>query len=280
MFSPTFKLLVFGSLGLSLFWSNSAAFAQTSSRSTRDVVVPTTTTTNTGGVNTSQTSTSTTTTGTGTSATTTNSSSSSTTTIDTVARFGCQQYNGQYTVMYQPESQPNQSFPWATPRTLGGGWDAQKRCLTIAQRLENYRPDGLVELRNSTANGYNILCVTTEANPSQCGIVLTVPPEKDPYAVRNSVFQNLLTADSGQQTIGVNTYTSSNGGREINQIYDLGRTLLGGAKKRPAVTKDAINLKHFLSPKDGGYGTHLKNGVTIGRPTQSQSGLRLPKSLR
>ncbi|MDJ0736265.1 MAG: COP23 domain-containing protein [Nostocaceae cyanobacterium] len=278
MFSSTLKLLVFGTVGLSLFWGNSVAFAQTQTRSTRDVVVPTTT--STGDVNTSQTTTSTTTTGTGTSTTTTNSSSSSTTTIDTVARFGCQMYNGQYTVMYQPENQPNQYFPWATPRTLGGGWNAQKRCLTIAQRLESYRPDGLVELRTSTANGYDILCVTTEIDKDKCKIVLTVPPEKDPYQVRNSVFQNLITADSGQQTIGVNTYTNRNGGSEIDQFYNLGRTLLGGRKNRPAVTKDAINLKHFLSRKDGGYGTYLNNGVTINRPTQSQSGLRLPKSLR
>jgi len=36
----------------------------------------------------------------------------------------CEFVNGQYTVMYQPESQPNQSFPWATP-ALGDGWTSE-----------------------------------------------------------------------------------------------------------------------------------------------------------
>lgn len=232
------KFAFLSSLGLSLFLGNSVAFAQ--------VVVPTTST--------------------GTTSTTTTTSTS--TPVDSSTRFSCQLYNGQYTVMYQPESIPGQFFPWAAPASLGGGWTPQKRCDAIAERLELYRPDGLQELQTAFENNENIICVTTEANTG-CRIVLTVPRDKDPITVRNSIFQNLATADSGQQTIAVNTYTNRNQGG-VNQIYNLGRTLLGGKKAPVTSAKKGINLKPFLDAKDGGTATNLRNGVAIGRQPKPQ----------
>jgi secreted trypsin-like serine protease len=170
--------------------------------------------------------------------------------------------------MYQPESIPGQFFPWAAPASLGGGWTPQKRCDAIAERLELYRPDGLQELQTAFENNENIICVTTEANTG-CRIVLTVPRDKDPITVRNSIFQNLATADSGQQTIAVNTYTNRNQGG-VNQIYNLGRTLLGGKKAPVTSAKKGINLKPFLDAKDGGTATNLRNGVAIGRQPKPQ----------
>jgi hypothetical protein len=236
------KFLFLSGLGLSLFLGNSAAFAQSG-----NVVVPTEPVGGTRDTTTTTIPTSTTT--------------STTTTTNSDTRFSCQYYNSQYTVMYQPETQPGQYFAWANPRTLGGGWDTQKRCVAIAQRLETYRPQGLTELLVGQQNGYNILCVTTEANPS-CQIVLTVPPEKDPYVIRDSVFQNLLAADNGEQTVGVNTFTGR--GRGVEEIYNLGRTVLGG-KKPVSSSQKGISLKPFLDARDGGTGNRLRNGVTLGR---------------
>jgi Circadian oscillating protein COP23 len=236
-----FKLLFLSSLGLSLLLTNSQVMAQTGD----SVVVPTT-------------GSSSSTTGNGTYSNTSTQTGSST--VDTGTRFSCQYYNGQYTVMYQPESQPGQFFPWASPQTLGGGWDTQKRCDFIAQRLESYRPDGLVELQTAVENRQNIVCVTTEAKPF-CRIVLTVPPGKDPNVIRNSVFQNLASADNGQQTIAVNTYGSR--GNDTNELYNLGRTLLGGSNNRVSTSKSGINLKPFLDPKDGGTARGMRNGVAI-----------------
>lgn len=263
MSSPTLKLLFLGSLGLSLLLGNSAAMAQYRNDG---VVVPTQP-------------------GNGSSTTRTNPypndtrpypTTGSTTTVDNGNRFTCQYYGGQYTVMYQPESQPGQYFAWATPRSLGDGWNAQKRCQTIAQRLESYRPDGLIELQTAVENRENIICVTSEANPS-CRIVLTVPPEKDPYAVRNSVFQNLASADNGEQTIGVNTYssTTTSGGNGINQIYNTTRSILNGGKKPvSSSSKDPINLKPFLDKADRGTATGLRNGVAL-RQSKPQTSNRL-----
>ncbi|MDZ7961379.1 MAG: COP23 domain-containing protein [Aulosira sp. DedQUE10] len=258
MSSHALKFVLLSSLGLSCFLGNSVAFAQVDG----GVVVPTVP---------SGTSTPTTTpipTGTPT----------STPTSPTAAgtRFSCQSYNGQYTVMYQPESQPGQYFAWAAPAALGGGWDPEKRCATIAQRLELYRPDGLQELQVTRENNENIVCVTTEAN-SGCRIVLTVPRDKDAYAVRNSIFQNLTTADSGQQTIAVNTYRNNQSG--VGDLYNLGRTLLGG--NRVSSARSGINLKPFLDRKDGGTASGLKNGVALRSRSNSQTtGRQQPNSVR
>jgi hypothetical protein len=168
--------------------------------------------------------------------------------------------NGQYTVMYQPESQPNQSFPWATPAAMGDGWTSARRCEEISQRLESYRPDGLVELRTDVENDYNTVCVTTENDPS-CRIVFTVPPGQDPTLTRDRVFQNLTVADSGQETTAVNTYRNrdqqANG---VDELLNMGRAVLSG-RKNPQAGAESINLRPFLDRADGGTGTRLQGGV-------------------
>ncbi|MFN6393476.1 MAG: COP23 domain-containing protein [Aphanizomenon sp.] len=195
------------------------------------------------------------------------------TTVDNNARFSCQSNNGQFTVMYQPQSQPGQYFAWAAPQSLGGGWDARKRCQSIATRLESYRPDGLQELQIAVENNENIICVTTEAKPN-CRIVLTVPRGKDPYTIRNSVFQNLTTADSGQQTIAVNTYANRNSG-DRDGLYTLGQTLLGSSKNQVTASKSGVNLKPYLDPQDGGTGEKLRNTVKMKVNTRPESPRRL-----
>lgn len=197
---------------------------------------------------------------TGTSTTPTSTSGSSIPASESQARFSCQSLNGQYTVMYQPESQPNQSFPWATPSVLGDGWTAERRCNEISRRLESYRPDGLIELRTDVVNSYNTVCVTTQNN-SSCRIVLTVPPGQDPMLTRDRVFQNLTTADSGQQTQAVNAYVNRGGQtNEIDQLFNMGRAVLNGGKNRP-VASNNIQLRPFLDRADGGTGTRLQGGV-------------------
>lgn len=177
-------------------------------------------------------------------------------------RFACQTNNGQNTVMYFPESQPNQAYPWAVPSTLGGGWSSDRRCNEIARRLESYRPDGLVEMKTGSENGYNTICVTTDRVPS-CRIVLTVPPGQDPTTTRDRVFQNLSVADSGQQTQGVLTY----GEGRSDILGQLGQVLgIGGRRSTAATTNGNINLKPFLSPRDGGTGEKLVGGVQTRSP--------------
>lgn len=189
-------------------------------------------------------------------------------------RFFCQVWNGQYTVMYSPESRSGESFPWAVPQALGGGWQPEKRCAEISRRLEEYRPDGLQELQTATENGYNTVCATTQSK-STCRIVFTVPPGRDPVTTRNAVFQNLTVADSGKMTQGVNTYAST-GGESFNlndNLVNLGLSVVGGNSSWHTVNsfadRDGINLRPYLAPSDGGTGASLKNGVS------SRKGLHL-----
>jgi hypothetical protein len=158
-------------------------------------------------------------------------------------RFTCDYSNGQYTVMYHPESRPGEAYPWATPRALGDGWTPQRRCEAISQRLESYRPDGLVELRTAVQNRQNVICATTEQVPS-CRIVLTVPPGKNAEVVRDQIFQNLTVADSGEITAPVNTFTGSG---------SLGN-LLGSGGTRNVRRHGNIKLQPFLDRADGGTG--------------------------
>lgn len=170
---------------------------------------------------------------------------------DTGPRFTCQLENGQYTVMYSPTSQPGAMYAWATPEDMGSAWPAERRCNEISRRLEEYRPDGLLELQTGQENGYNIVCVTTEAVPS-CRIVFTVPMGQDPVLTRDRVFDNLLLADQGQTTQGVNTFVEGN-----SILNDISDALGLPSSTHQSTAGSAINLQPFLDAADGGTGIQL-----------------------
>lgn len=184
-------------------------------------------------------------------------------------RFSCQTVNGEYTVMYNPESQPGKYYAWAKPGLMGGGWTPDRRCNEISRRLESYRPDGLVEMRTGIENGYNVVCVTTQ-KVSDCRIVMTVPQGQDPTATRNRVFENLTIADNGQQTQAVNTFVAGrrSGNDLLNQVGGALEGLSQLGRNRNTVS-GGINLRPFLDRADGGTGERLKSGA-VSRP-----GLRL-----
>jgi hypothetical protein len=189
-------------------------------------------------------------------------------------RFSCQFLNGQYTVMYSPESQPGQSYAWATPSTLGGGWTEERRCNEITRRLEFYRPDGLLEMQTSVENNYNIVCVTTQKEPA-CRIVLTVPPGQDPQSTRDRVFENLTIADGGQDTEAVNTFVGGDSNSQLlNQVLNQGLSSLGIGNSSIRRSGN-INLRPFLDPGDGGTGTKLRRGMpTRPNPRLNPEGFR------
>lgn len=271
MLSKSLKIVFFSSLGLSFFLSNSAAFAQIDN-SNDSVVVPTVPSGSSTPVNNPYPYPDNSSTPVNNPYPDSSTNIPPSSTADSGTRFFCQPINGQYTVVYQPQSQPGQYFPWAAPATLGGGWNAQSRCQAIATRLESYRPDGLQELQISVLNRENIICVTTEADRS-CRIVLTVPRNKDPYTVRDSVFRNFTSADSGQQTIAVNTYGERNQGG-ANNLYNLGRTILGNGNNGVTTSsKRGINLKPYLDPRDGGTARGLRNGVAVNGRTPAKTRL-------
>jgi len=183
-------------------------------------------------------------------------------------RFTCDFVDGEYVVLYNPEDQANSSFPWAIPSALGGGWTPERRCNEITNRLENYRSDGLLEMSTGVENGYDTICVTTSIDPSDCRIVLTVPPGQDPQVTRDAVFENLLIADDGGATQGVFTYGDNGSADILNEIGGI----FGGSKSKRR-SPDKIDLRPFLDPSDGGTGRQLKNNVS---PQRNNAPRKLP----
>ncbi|NEP11027.1 MAG: hypothetical protein F6J92_35555 [Symploca sp. SIO1A3] len=113
-------------------------------------------------------------------------------------QFTCELINGQYTVMYTPEGQSVYTSDWLTLKPeasdfFGDAWSPQKRCQTISQRLELYRHDGFLQLRASTENGYDIVCMTTEQNPN-CRIVFTLAPSEDAVLMVEQIVENHNTS--------------------------------------------------------------------------------------
>lgn len=179
------------------------------------------------------------------------------------SRFTCEIQDGEYTVMYRPKSEPGQAYPWAVPAEMGGGWTPERRCETISARLEDYRPDGLVELRTDVENGYNTVCATTEEELESCRIVFTVPPGQDPVATRDAVFSNITLADAGTNTNAVNTFVGGarlpetdlfGGGALDSEILGAVDEIFGG---RSSTQHHGIYLKPYLDPADGGTGEYL-----------------------
>ncbi|MGK7890847.1 MAG: COP23 domain-containing protein [Leptolyngbyaceae cyanobacterium] len=184
-------------------------------------------------------------------------STSSPANTNSTARFTCQYEGGNFVVMYSPESEPGQSYEWAIPGEMGGGWTPERRCNAIAERLENYRPDGLLELQTGVENNYNVVCVTTAETPG-CRIVFTVPNDQDPLATRDRVFENLAIANSGQDTAGVTTFTGDGADGILTNIgNELGLNLPGRSPGSSINRGQGIDLRPFLDPADGGTGAHL-----------------------
>jgi hypothetical protein len=102
--------------------------------------------------------------------------------------------------------------------------------------------------------------VTTEQVP-ECRIVLTVPEGQDPINTRNQVFANLSTADSGQQTSAVNTYSGNDGNsllNQIGQVIGIDLSSVTGQSRQRHNSSAGINLRPFLDPADGGTGARLR----------------------
>ena len=186
--------------------------------------------------------------------------------VPTEARFECQISNGEYTVMYLPENQPESAYVWATPGEMGGGWTAEKRCFTISERLESYRPEGLAELQVGMENGYDTVCATTEQFPSLCKIVFTVPPGQNPVITRDLVFENLALADGGTETTVVTTFTGSNNSGLLGEIGNVINGFPMPGNSTASSSDSGINLKPFLSPADGVTVSALNIAAPTGRP--------------
>jgi hypothetical protein len=88
-----------------------------------------------------------------------------------------------WTVMYRNDKQKS---AWLKiEATLGTDWTPAQRCQEIAQRLENYRQDGLTQLTyRSDPNTPKqfVICAKTKVSGDNCPLLITLKPDANPYS--------------------------------------------------------------------------------------------------
>ncbi|WP_377480325.1 MAG: COP23 domain-containing protein [Microcoleus anatoxicus] len=79
-------------------------------------------------------------------------------------------------------------------------WQPAKRCQAIADRMEDYRKDGLTALdyrRDDNTPGQWVICARTKKTDN-CSLLLTLRPDKqDPYKALDEVLGNLKPGTDG-----------------------------------------------------------------------------------
>jgi len=79
-------------------------------------------------------------------------------------------------VVYTSEN--GRLFFWLKLKPIGV-YTSDKRAVEIAERLDRYRLEKMSNLAWGTLNKEQIICVNTEKKPSECQLVVTVPPDVD-----------------------------------------------------------------------------------------------------
>ncbi len=140
-------------------------------------------------------------------------------------RFSCElqpdtEKGGQvWTVMYRNDKTTN---PWLKMvSTLGRDWTPATRCEEIAERLENYRQDGLTKLdyrEDPATPGQYVICAHTKLSGDQnCPLLMTLNPGTDPYKILREMTEALRNGNGVYQNKeGRRTDTLSPDKPEVN----------------------------------------------------------------
>ena len=149
------------------------------------------------------------------------------------SRFYCalqSDSNGQevWTVMHR---HTKGTQPWLKMvSALGDDWTTKKRCMEVANRLDIFRLDGLIELSyrdDPNTPKQSVICVKTRIDGNNCPLLVTLKPGVDPYLTLRDMASALLS--------GEGVYQSGKGGSQISSFS-------------PA--SPVIKLDSFLSAED------------------------------
>lgn len=80
-------------------------------------------------------------------------------------------------VVYTSEN--GRLYFWLRLKPIGVKYTSDKRAEEVADRLDRYRLEKMSNLAWGTLNKEQIICAYTEKKPSQCQLVVTVPPDID-----------------------------------------------------------------------------------------------------
>ena len=140
-------------------------------------------------------------------------------------RFWCEQRldNGKdiWTVMYDNDKGTPQ--PWlGMVIPMGGGWTEANRCDAIANRLENFRQDGLqkIDFRSDpNTPRQEVICVKTKLSGEGCPLLLTLDVGADGYEALRDITQGLRNGAIVYQNDGDALSANARFSRESPIIY-------------------------------------------------------------
>jgi hypothetical protein len=86
--------------------------------------------------------------------------------------------------------------------SFGDGWNTQKECDTIVQRLEGFRQDALIGLSDrsdpKTAN-QSAICANTKLDRNNCNLLVTLKPGADGYDSLRHMLEALRNGTTVEQ---------------------------------------------------------------------------------
>ncbi|MCL1464248.1 COP23 domain-containing protein [Argonema galeatum] len=131
-------------------------------------------------------------------------------------RFYCQQDadtsrgGSVWTVVYRNDKGAQ---PWLKMvNSFGDGWNTQKRCNEIADRLEGFRNDGLTQLTyrdDSDTPTQAVICAKTKLSGDNCPVLVTLIPGADGYESLRKITEALRNGTTVDQSSGSRLTTST-----------------------------------------------------------------------
>lgn len=162
------------------------------------------------------------------------------------ANFSCQLISNPdegevWTVMYRKD---NKEIPWLEIKaTLGDDWSPAQRCQEIAQRLEDRRQDGLIELTYrsdpNTPKQY-VICARTKISGKNCPLLVTLKPNADPdlslkYMLSEALISGTNINTASQPKISISF--SNTGTKSEPLVIDLEKHLSDEDRKAGDATQ-------------------------------------------
>lgn len=76
-------------------------------------------------------------------------------------------------------SENGRLYFWLRLKPIGVNYSSEQRAKEVAIRLDRYRLEKMSDLAWGTLNKEQIICAYTDKKPSECQLVVTVPPDVD-----------------------------------------------------------------------------------------------------
>ncbi len=129
-----------------------------------------------------------------------------------------------WTIMYRNDKTKK---PWLKMvNNFSDGWNTQKRCDAIAERLEGFRQDGLIGFSYRSVPqtpNQSVICAITKLDRNSCNLLVTLKPGVDGYdALRRmtAAKQNGTTVEQNSNASNTTSFSNSSSGTKLISFED------------------------------------------------------------